>query len=204
LHVDIVDDLSECIERCGICFPNASITLMINGDGACSHVLSKLFGDKRIQGLLPFTLKLDIWLAAIWLLLNGGEYYPYGIMQSLEQIARDNHVRSRHTAITNGISGRIAESKPVDTLTLRERQILEFLSEGLQNKTIADRLNLSGHTVKVHVHNLIRKLKVHNRTQAAAIYRNHLEQSSLQSAVSWNTQRAVSRTREMMESITNA
>ncbi|WP_182549819.1 LuxR C-terminal-related transcriptional regulator [Phyllobacterium myrsinacearum] len=40
---------------------------------------------------------------------------------------------------------------------------------------LADRLILSDHTVKVHVHNLIRKLKVHNRTQAAAIYRNYLE-----------------------------
>ncbi|MBA8878919.1 helix-turn-helix transcriptional regulator [Phyllobacterium myrsinacearum] len=204
LHIDLVDDLSECIERCRISFPNASITLMINGDGAGSHGLSRLFGDKRIQGLLPFTLKLDIWLAAIWLLLNGGEYYPYGVMQSLEQIAKENPMRGRQPATTNGFAGRITESKPIDTLTLRERQILEFIAEGLQNKTIADRLNLSGHTVKVHVHNLIRKLKVHNRTQAAAIYRNYLEQSSLQSSAGWNTQRAINRFSEMTESLANA
>ncbi|MGH6862017.1 MAG: response regulator transcription factor, partial [Phyllobacterium sp.] len=59
---------------------------------------------------------------------------------------------------------------------------LELLSEGLQNKIIADRLTLSEHTVKVHVHNLIRKLRVHNRTQAAAVYRNTREQEVFQSS----------------------
>ena len=49
--------------------------------------------------------------------------------------------------------------------------MLGLLSQGLQNKLIADRLELSEHTVKVHVHNLIRKLHVHNRTQAAAVFR---------------------------------
>jgi DNA-binding NarL/FixJ family response regulator len=63
---------------------------------------------------------------------------------------------------------------PVKTLTLREHEILQLLSEGLQNKIIADRLTLSIHTVKVHVHNLIRKLRAHNRTQATAIYRNSM------------------------------
>ena len=61
------------------------------------------------------------------------------------------------------------------TLTLREHEILQLLSEGLQNKIIADRLALSVHTVKVHVHNLIRKFRAHNRTQATAIYRNSMD-----------------------------
>ncbi|NGP18396.1 response regulator transcription factor [Devosia chinhatensis] len=56
-------------------------------------------------------------------------------------------------------------------LTPRERQVLELLSEGYQNKLIADRMALSEHTVKVHVHNLITKLRVTNRTQAAAALR---------------------------------
>jgi DNA-binding CsgD family transcriptional regulator len=46
------------------------------------------------------------------------------------------------------------------------------MSDGLQNKIIAAKMDLSEHTVKVHVHNIIRKLKVHNRTQAAAVFRS--------------------------------
>jgi DNA-binding NarL/FixJ family response regulator len=46
------------------------------------------------------------------------------------------------------------------------------MSDGLQNKIIAVKMELSEHTVKVHVHNIIRKLKVHNRTQAAAVFRS--------------------------------
>lgn len=203
LQTELITDLPDCIERCRICFPNASITLMINGDGCASQGLNRLFCDRRIQGLLPFTLKLDIWLAAIWLLLNGGEYYPYGVMQSLEKLAKDGHTRHQQPSLADGKRAHLSAAKPIDTLTLREHQILELLSEGLQNKTIADRLSLSDHTVKVHVHNLIRKLKVHNRTQAAAVYRNHIDHESLQSAFSWNTERAFSRNTEITDLIIN-
>eukprot|EP01132_Coremiostelium_polycephalum_P010845 gene10845-13290_t len=203
LQTELITDLPDCIERCRTSFPNASITLMINGDGFASQGLNRLFCDRRIQGLLPFTLKLDIWLAAIWLLLNGGEYYPYGAMQSLEKLAKDGHARHQQPSLVEGKRGPMSGTKPIDTLTLREHQILELLSEGLQNKTIADRLSLSDHTVKVHVHNLIRKLKVHNRTQAAAVYRNHLDHESLQSAFSRNTERAFSRNTEITELMIN-
>jgi DNA-binding NarL/FixJ family response regulator len=58
----------------------------------------------------------------------------------------------------------------IDSLTARERQILQLVSEGYQNKLIADLMSLSEHTVKAHVHNLIAKLRVTNRTQAAAAF----------------------------------
>jgi DNA-binding NarL/FixJ family response regulator len=40
----------------------------------------------------------------------------------------------------------------------------------LQNKVIAAALKLSENTVKIHLHNIIRKLGAHNRTEAAAMY----------------------------------
>ena len=58
----------------------------------------------------------------------------------------------------------------MDGLTEREREILERVARGNQNKIIAADLGLSEHTVKIHLHNIIRKLGVHNRTEAAAIY----------------------------------
>ncbi len=50
-----------------------------------------------------------------------------------------------------------------------------MVSHGAQNKLIAVKLNLSEHTIKVHLHNIIKKLGARNRTAAAAIF---LEQSS--------------------------
>jgi two-component system, NarL family, nitrate/nitrite response regulator NarL len=52
-------------------------------------------------------------------------------------------------------------------LTLREREVLALIREGLSNKEIADRLRIAEPTVKNHVHNLLEKLQVKRRTQAA-------------------------------------
>ena len=59
-----------------------------------------------------------------------------------------------------------AESIPVP-LTKREHQILIHLSLGLSNRDISKSLNISLETVKEHVKNLLRKLKISDRTAAA-------------------------------------
>lgn len=55
-------------------------------------------------------------------------------------------------------------------MTERELQVLESAAQGKQNKIIAEELNLSQHTVKLHMHHVIAKLGVHNRTEAAIWY----------------------------------
>jgi len=56
-------------------------------------------------------------------------------------------------------------------LTPREKEVLQKLSEGLRNKEIALSLSISEHTVKAHVTNILRKLHLQTRTQAAAYAR---------------------------------
>jgi two-component system response regulator NreC len=51
-------------------------------------------------------------------------------------------------------------------LTPRERQILQLMSEGLPNKTIATRLSISERTVTTHIANIYAKLQVNNRVSA--------------------------------------
>ncbi len=54
----------------------------------------------------------------------------------------------------------------VETLTPREMDALEMLAEGLSNKQIAARLNISDHTAKFHVNSILSKLHAGTRTEA--------------------------------------
>ena len=59
---------------------------------------------------------------------------------------------------------------PLETLTARERNLLERLATGLSNKALAQDLGVSINTVKFHLRNLYEKLSVASRTQAIALY----------------------------------
>lgn len=58
---------------------------------------------------------------------------------------------------------------PVESLTPRELEVLEWLAQGLQNKEIASELVISERTVKFHVSAILSKLDAGNRTEAVAI-----------------------------------
>lgn len=58
----------------------------------------------------------------------------------------------------------------IGTLTRRQLEILSFIAEGLSNKNISRLLNIKEGTVKIHIENILRKLKVNNRTHAAKMY----------------------------------
>ncbi|TCC41897.1 helix-turn-helix transcriptional regulator [Kribbella speibonae] len=61
-------------------------------------------------------------------------------------------------------------SDPLSPLGARELEVLERLSQGHRNRSIADDLHISESTVKFHVANILTKLAVASRTQAAALY----------------------------------
>jgi two-component system nitrate/nitrite response regulator NarL len=61
---------------------------------------------------------------------------------------------------------RLEPVPPVDTLTPRETEVLRLVAEGLPNKTIADRLHISEHTVKFHLNAIMGKLGAQSRTEA--------------------------------------
>ena len=60
-------------------------------------------------------------------------------------------------------------SSPLDELTDRERQILEKLAQGLSNKEIGEELYISEKTVKHYMTNILQKLQVRNRVEAALL-----------------------------------
>ena len=152
--------------------PYASIALM-NADPANSpNVLRDIVGNRAVRSVLPMNLQLDIWLAVVRLLLTGGEYVPPAMIQSFMAQGRNAEPFSGPDPFASPANrpGELA------SLTNRETQILALVSQGLQNKAIAAKCNISEHTVKIHLHNIISKLGSHNRTEAAARFRSHFSQ----------------------------
>jgi two-component system nitrate/nitrite response regulator NarL len=62
-------------------------------------------------------------------------------------------------------------AEPLALLTSRERDVIALIDEGLSNKQIAKRLYIELPTVRNHVHNILGKLGVHRRAEAAALIR---------------------------------
>jgi DNA-binding NarL/FixJ family response regulator len=67
------------------------------------------------------------------------------------------------------LSGRRIEKAQEDVrLTPREKEVIDLIAEGLSNKAVATRLEISTHTVKSHLRNIMEKLTLHSRLQIAA------------------------------------
>jgi two-component system nitrate/nitrite response regulator NarL len=65
----------------------------------------------------------------------------------------------------------IAQNIELSNLTHRELEVLHLVADGMSNKEIATYLRLEIQTVKNHVHNILEKLRVHNRREAVACSR---------------------------------
>jgi len=76
------------------------------------------------------------------------------------------HLGARYTDIENE-----KEDDEYPALTLREKEVLQYLAEGKGNKEIANALYISVETVKSHIKNIYRKLDVHNRVEASRVAR---------------------------------
>ena len=74
-------------------------------------------------------------------------------------------------------TGRVSRAG-IHALTLREREVVKLLADGLPNKLIARRLRVAVPTVKNHVHSILDKWDVRSRGEAAACYRQKMREAS--------------------------
>jgi len=112
------------------------------------------------RGFLPTSLSLKVLTGAVNLVLAGEVYVPSSL---LDGAAR------RQT----GRNGEDRPAEPWSELTRRQRDVLGLISQGKSNKLIADALAMSESTVKAHVKQIIKRLHVSNRTQAALLATGH-------------------------------
>ena len=95
----------------------------------------------------------------------GETVFPAFLSLALEPEANDledSALRDDDQAILVRAEGEIAPH-----LSPREQSILRCLTEGDSNKSIARKIDIAEATVKVHMKAILRKIRVHNRTQAA-------------------------------------
>lgn len=96
---------------------------------------------------------------------SGESYVPPRLAASLLLEMREAQSQQKQSA------------SPLDELTPREREILEGLAAGLSNKEIGEKLFLSEKTVKHYMTNILQKLQVRNRVEAALLAQKEMKKS---------------------------
>ncbi|MDY8110798.1 response regulator transcription factor [Fulvimarina sp. 2208YS6-2-32] len=153
-------------------FPKVTIILATEGVPS-EDAMAAFFSQPYVRSILPMDVRLDLWLAAMRAIFEGLEYVPMRFLYS----GRYNSKAERHPdappqrEVRDGShDDRIFGAGALRHLTQRELEVLAILSEGRPNKIIAKKLGVSEHTVKLHIHKIMRKLKVSNRTEAASYF----------------------------------
>ena len=75
----------------------------------------------------------------------------------------------------HSLSAPLATRPPITTLSGREREVLSLVADGHSNKAIARKLYISEFTAKRHVQNVLNKLALHSRQDAATRFREEVE-----------------------------
>jgi len=108
--------------------------------------------ESGAQGYIPTNVKMRVAAEALALVRAGGTFVPASSVLALRDAI---HATARGPRTLSGM------------FTTREAAVVEALRKGKANKIIAYELNLCESTVKVHIRNIMKKLKATNRTEVA-------------------------------------
>lgn len=122
------------------------------------EILQKTY-DLGVSGYVSKAFPNSLIISAINLVLAGGVYIPPEILQMSE-----NSSSEKVQKLLKDLNQ--SQVKSDKTLTPRQMDVLRCMAEGLSNKQIAYKLNVSEGTVKIHITLLMRTLEVTNRTAA--------------------------------------
>ena len=119
--------------------------------------------EQGASGFIPMTMSLKVVAEAIRLVQAGGMYVPASSL-----MAANRPQEAKAAAANSGLSG----------LTTRQLAVLESVRRGKANKVIAYELNMCESTVKVHLRNIMKKLRARNRTEAAFMIHESMQQGA--------------------------
>lgn len=160
----LVDALERQFEAIRRRFGATPIALAYRDPSLARNLLSRQQRENRFEGLrfLPLNAPVAGLVAMMRLLLAGEFVVPGDLVCPAPEPA----------PVPEPETARAWPSNPAadTTLTLREREVLDRVAQGDRNKIIAGALGVSEHTVKLHIHHIITKIGVGNRTAAANWY----------------------------------
>ncbi len=120
------------------------------------------FPEARILALTSYDGDQDIYRS----LEAGVRGYLLKEMVHVEVLRAIRLVHAGKRVIPPEVSERLTEYFPEAPLTTRETQVLAYVAQGLSNKEIAHRIGTASGTVKMHLQNILSKLRVADRTRA--------------------------------------
>ncbi len=142
----------EAITRIKAEFPTTAVIVLTMSESQ-EHLLQAVLAGAA--GYLTKDSSPALLLDAIHAVLAGATTIPTELLrESLRELRR------------GGASPPRPRAQLAEPLTEREDEVLRLLAQGQSNKLIAEHLSIVEATVKKHVHNIIRKLSVSDRTQA--------------------------------------
>lgn len=127
-------------------YPNAKVLLIDTGmesEKLCATLLSY-----KIHGIISPHAELRMFKKAVTAVIEGQIWIDNG---SVKALLHHNGTTSR-TGKMSGITG-------------REKEIIEYICRGSSNKEIAQKLNMSEHTVKTHLSAIFRKFDIKSRSK---------------------------------------
>jgi DNA-binding NarL/FixJ family response regulator len=119
------------------------------------------------NGYFIDVMACDVFIKSIELVMMGETVLPPAFLSHIlcPHVSQPDHT-SHHEQDSNAIF--VAGDNAIEPqLSPREKQIVRCLVEGDSNKSIARKMDIAEATVKVHIKTILRKIRVHNRTQAA-------------------------------------
>ena len=119
--------------------------------------------EQGASGFIPMSMSLRVVSEAIRLVQAGGMYIPASSL-----MAGSRPLEARGAEANSRLSG----------LTTRQLAVLEAVRRGKANKIIAYELNMCESTVKVHLRNIMKKLRARNRTEAAFMINEAMQQGA--------------------------
>ena len=151
--------LTRQVEWFRTTYPDLPILMIIDAED--KRDVSALAVRLGVHGYISAnSMSAKLAAAVLRLVVAGGRYFPPTGDSDPSRVSADNG--SKREAVGNGV---------LASLTPREDAVLTALSRGAQNKDIAKQLGMSVSTVKAHVHHIIRKLNVRNRTEVVLAVR---------------------------------
>ena len=147
-------DVARTIEKLRQKLPSAPLIVLSDRQDATAVVEAIRHGA---QGFIPTSFDLNQVIGALRFVATGGVFVPadaiLGVAAQPPSIEGDDLGEAEHPLL--------------ESLTPRQREVIALVRQGKPNKIIAHELGMRVSTVKVHIRNIMSKLHVTNRVQAA-------------------------------------